>query len=136
MLRGSVLIIDHNECVSELVAQVLCEEGFLASRLVDVQPGAIQAEVERLEPDVVLLDGSDRVGYGFSWSNAAWLRERSRPIDVIMFTAHARELAEAQMGISERSKKAAFAGFLPKPFDLQVLVETVARVVENPHRAS
>jgi FixJ family two-component response regulator len=42
------------------------------------------------------------------------------------------ELAEAQIGISERSKKAAFVGFLPKPFDLQVLVETVGRVVNDP----
>ena len=36
------------------------------------------------------------------------------------------------MGVSERSKQAAFVGFLPKPFDLSFLVETVARVVENP----
>ena len=80
----------------------------------------------------MLLDGSDGVGYGYSWVNAAWMRERSRPIPVIMFTAHTGELAEAQMGVSERSKKAVFVGFLPKPFDLRVLVETVARVVEQP----
>ena len=49
-----------------------------------------------------------------------------------MFTAHTKELAEGQIRVSERSKKAAFVGFLSKPFDLQVLVETVARVVENP----
>jgi hypothetical protein len=49
-----------------------------------------------------------------------------------MFTAHARELAEAQLGASDRSKSAAFVGFLPKPFDLRILIETVARVVEEP----
>jgi CheY-like chemotaxis protein len=64
--------------------------------------------------------------------NAAWMRGRSRPIPVIMFTAHTSELAEAKLGVSERSKKAAFVGFLSKPFDLRVLVETVARIVEDP----
>ena len=63
---------------------------------------------------------------------AASMRVRSRPIPVIMFTAHTNDLAEAQMGVSERSKKAAFVGFLSKPFDLRVLVEIVARVVEDP----
>ena len=63
---------------------------------------------------------------------AAWMRERSRPIPVIMFTAHTGELAEARLGVSERSKSAAFVGFLSKPFDLRILVETVSRVVEEP----
>jgi CheY-like chemotaxis protein len=98
----------------------------------DAQSSVVRAEVTRLEPDVVLLDGTGRAGYGASWMNAAWMRERTRPIPVIMFTAHLVELAEAQIGISERSKKAAFVGFLPKPFDLQVLVETVGRVVNVP----
>jgi hypothetical protein len=53
-----------------------------------------------------------------------------------MFTAHTRELAEAQMGVSERNKNAAFVGFLPQPFDLRVSVETVARVVEEPRRVA
>ena len=79
----------------------------------DSQPAAIQAAIVGLEPDVVLLDGGDGGGYGDSWVNAAWMRERSRPIPVIMFTAHTRELAEAQLGVSERSKSAAFVGFSP-----------------------
>jgi hypothetical protein len=52
--------------------------------------------------------------------NAAWMRERTRPIPVIVFTAHLVELAESQIGISEPSKKAAFQGSLPRPFDLLV----------------
>jgi CheY-like chemotaxis protein len=131
-MRGSVLIVDDDQRVSQIVAEILRDEGFLISELGDALAAVIQTEVARLEPDVVLLDGSDGVGYGYSWVNAAWMRERSRPIPVIMFTAHTGELAEAQMGVSERSKKAVFVGFLPKPFDLRVLVETVARVVEQP----
>jgi DNA-binding response OmpR family regulator len=131
-MRGSVLIVDDDQDISKIVAEVLSEEGLQISVLCDSQPAAIHAEIARLEPDVVLLDGGGGVGYGDSWVNAAWMRERSRPIPVIMFTAHTGELAEAQLGVSDRSKSAAFLGFLPKPFDLRVLVETVARVVEDP----
>jgi CheY-like chemotaxis protein len=131
-MRGSVLIVDDDQDISNIVAEALSEEGFVIYALRDARPGAVQSEVARLEPDVVLLDGGDGRDYGYSWLNAAWMRERTRPIPVIMFTAHARELAEAQLGASERSKSAAFVGFLPKPFDLRILIETVARVVEEP----
>jgi DNA-binding NtrC family response regulator len=130
-MRGAVLIVDDDHDISRIVAEVLTEEGFDISELGDAQSSVVRAEVTRLEPDVVLLDGSGGVSYGFSWVNAAWMRERSRPIPVIMFTGHAAELAEAQVGASERSKKAAFVGFLPKPFDLAALVEIVVRVVED-----
>jgi DNA-binding response OmpR family regulator len=131
-MRGSVLIVDDDQDISKIVAEVLSEEGFVISELRDARPATIQAEIARLEPDVVLLDGGDGRDYGYSWLNAAWMRERTRPIPVIMFTARARELAEAQLGVSERSKSAAFVGFLPKPFDMRILVETVARVVDEP----
>jgi CheY-like chemotaxis protein len=107
-----VLIVDDDQDISKIVAEVLSDEGFLISELCDSQPAVIHAE--RLEPDVVLLDGGDGRGYGDSWVYAAWMRERSRPIPVIMFTAHTRELAEARLGVSERSKSAAFVGFLPQ----------------------
>ena len=131
-MRGSVLIVDDDYDISTIVAEVLTAEGFLVSELSDPHPATIQAEVARLEPDVVLLDGGAGSGYGHSWVNAAWMRERSRPIPVIMFTGHTTELAEAQIGLTERSKRAAFVGFLSKPFDLGDLVEIVSRVVEEP----
>ncbi len=135
-MRGSVLIIDDDQAISGIVAAVLSDEGFVISELRDAQPAAIQAEVARMEPDVVLLDGGDGRDYGYSWVNAAWMRERPRPVPVIMFTAHSRELVEAQVGVSERSKHAGFVGFLPKPFDLNVLVETVARAIRESYRGS
>ena len=61
-MRGSVLIVDDDQAISKIVAEVLSEEGFVISELGDAQPAVIQAEVARLEPDVVLLDGSDGAG--------------------------------------------------------------------------
>jgi CheY-like chemotaxis protein len=51
---------------------------------------------------------------------------------VIMFTAHTREFAEAQLGESERSQSAAFVGYISKPFDLNELTAIVSRAVEEP----
>ena len=92
----------------------------------------IQQEVARLEPDVVLLDGWDATGYGQSWIDAAWLHARARPIAVIMFTSHTADLQEARLGESERSQAAAFVGVVAKPFDLQEMIDIVARAVEEP----
>ena len=131
-MRGLVLVVDDDQYIARLVVEVLTEEGFAVAELVDPQPVAIRRMVARLEPDVVLLDGGDAAGYGQSWSTAAWLHARERPIGVIMFTAHARELAEAQLGASGRSQGAAFVGFVAKPFDLEVLVDTVAGAVQEP----
>jgi DNA-binding NtrC family response regulator len=131
-MRGSVLIVDCDRQVCGLVAELLTTEGFAVSQLVDRQPVSIEAEVARLEPDVVLLAGADRSGYGPAWKDAAWLHARNRPIAVIMFTAHAWDLAEAQLGESERSQRAAFDGFLAKPFELEALVNTVVDAMQQP----
>jgi DNA-binding NtrC family response regulator len=131
-MLGSVLIVDDDEDLSGLMVDALREEGFAVTALLDARPAAIQDAVGRLEPDVVLLDGWNAAGYGESWDNAAWLHERRRPIAVIMFTAHARELAEAQLGKTERSHRAAFVGFVSKPFDLQSLIDIVGRAVQEP----
>jgi DNA-binding NtrC family response regulator len=108
------------------------DEGLVVSTLLDVQLAAIQTAVARLDPGVVLLDGATSAGYGQSWCTAAWLNERDRRTRVVMFTGHARDLAEAQLGESARSRRAAFAGIVAKPFDLQMLVEVVARACQHP----
>jgi DNA-binding NtrC family response regulator len=133
-MRGSVLIIDHDQEVAGLVAEILTSAGYVVSELCSPEPGRIREEVARLEPEVVLLDSGDQTGYGRAWIDAAWLHERDRPIAVIMFTAHAWDLVEGQFGRSERSRRAAFEGFVAKPFELDELVDTVARVVLDSKR--
>ena len=131
-MSGSVLIVDDDNDISMLVADILRESGFAVTELADMSPDAIRAEVSRTEPDVVLLDGGDKVEYGQSWAHAAWLHERQRPIVVIMFTSHAKDLAEGALRETERSRRAAFVGFVNKPFDIDVLIDVVARAVHEP----
>jgi CheY-like chemotaxis protein len=131
-MPGTVIIVDDDRDVASLVAEVLRDEGFDVVELSHMPPPAMYQAVVRFEPDVVLLDGGDAAGYGQSWTDAAWLRERPRPIAVIMFTAHTTDLREAELGESERSQRAAFVGFIAKPFQLEELVDIVKRAVERP----
>ena len=51
-------------------------------------------------------------------------------------TGHVLDLAEAQLGEHHRSRRAAFEGVLSKPFDREVLVNTVDGVVEDSVRSA
>jgi DNA-binding NtrC family response regulator len=130
-MAASVLIVDDDQDVSALVADVLQDAGFRVSRLTHAQSELIRAEVGRLEPDVVLLDGSDKLDYGEAWADAAWLHERERAVAAIMFTGHAKDLEEGQQHETQRSRRAAFVGFIGKPFDLDTLVTAVRRAARD-----
>jgi len=128
--RRSVLIIDNDRDVSEIVRAVLQDEGYEVAVLSDLSADAIAAAIGIHEPDAVLLDGdSDVLGYGNSWAEAAQLSQRDRRVPVIMFTAHAPDIAEARIAETNRSRKAEFAEILAKPFDLDQLLAAVARAV-------
>jgi DNA-binding response OmpR family regulator len=126
-----VLVVDDDQHIAGLVREILEEEGWRVSVLTDTTTEPVRAAVDRLEPDCILLDGAGRGDYGPSWLDAAALRARARPIPVIMFTAAQRAADEAHAGVSARSVGAAFAAVLPKPFELETLVATVAAVLSG-----
>ena len=70
-MRGSVLIVDDDKDVSMLVGGILTDAGFAVSELTNLSLQAIHSEVTRIEPDVILLDGANKVEYGQSWADAA-----------------------------------------------------------------
>jgi FixJ family two-component response regulator len=110
-----------------LVADVLSDAGYSVAELGYSTVDAVMAYVNRLEPDVVLLDGCDRLEYGASWRVASWLHERQRPIKVIMFAVTRLILQGGRLRLTERSQRAAFIGFVSKPFDVHDLLEAVQR---------
>jgi CheY-like chemotaxis protein len=63
-MRGVVLGVDDDASVARVVAEVLRDEGLVVSWLAVPELVALQQEVDRLEPDAVLLDGGDAGGYG------------------------------------------------------------------------
>jgi DNA-binding response OmpR family regulator len=122
---GTVLLVDDDRDIAEIVMAVLDDEGFRVSILEDASPDAVRVAANRLEPDCVLLDGEGLGRYGRSWLDAAWLTERARRVPVVMFTAGKEDADEAEARISARAVAAGFSGIICKPFDLDVLVEAV-----------
>ena len=52
---------------------------------------------------------------------------RGRRVPVVMFTAHAHDVADARAGTSARAAAAEFVAVLDKPFDLDDLIDAVAK---------
>jgi DNA-binding response OmpR family regulator len=124
-----VLVVEDDRGLGDLLYAILTDEGYEIAVLSKVTADAVRVAVGQLEPDCILLDGEGAEGYGTSWEDAAWVRARARPIPTIMFTAHEKAVKEAREGISDRAQQAGFAGILPKPFNVDELVEMVARVI-------
>lgn len=123
--QARILCVDDDRDIAEILLAILSDEGYEVSFLYDTSNDALPRAVGRLEPDVVLLDSSSSIEYGEGWQLAASLGDRRRPIPVVMFTAHARDAAEARAGTSQRSRDARFAAIVPKPFDLDELLAAV-----------
>jgi CheY-like chemotaxis protein len=127
--RPSVLCVDDDRDIAEIVQAILSDEGYAVSCLYHIQADALARLVGQLEPDCVLLDSTDPSGYRPAWLDAAALAQRRRRVPVIMFTAHARDAAEARAGTSARAQAAEFAAVLSKPFGLDELLEAVAGAI-------
>ena len=122
----SVLCVDDDRDVAEVVQAVLTDEGYEVSCLYELTDDALFRAAGRLEPDVVLLDSTSATDYAGAWDLAADLHRRSRPVPVVMFTAHVGAADEAEEGRSPRATLAAFAAIVRKPFDLDELIAAVA----------
>ena len=122
----TVLCVDDDRDVTELIEAILGDQGYRVVTLTDYDENSLLREIGRVEPDVLLLDSASPGGYGQSWATAATIAERSRPVSVVMFTAHSRDLEEAVEGTSERATAAGFASVVPKPFHLDELVAAIA----------
>lgn len=129
-----VLVVDDDLDIARLVEAVLMDEGIRVAQLHAVTPESLARVVGQLEPDCVLLDGQSDIEFGGSWQLAEMLAVRGRPVPVVMFTGHQADVREAQAGETPRSRAAALAGVLSKPFDLDELVDAVARATGRSHR--
>lgn len=131
---GTVLIVDDDRDIAEVVRALLIDEGLTVSVMRSNDTNAIRTAVNQLEPDCVLLDGETPGGYGRSWEEAAWMASRARRVPVIMFSAGGQDIAEAQRRETERAIAASFAGVVGKPFDLDDLATAVHKAIGTSER--
>ena len=122
---ASVLCVDDDRDVAEVVQAILEDEGYAVSCLYELADDALLRAVGRLEPDVILLDSASALDYGDSWKLAAAITHRRRNVPLVMFTAHSADVAEASTG-SARAQAAGFAAIVLKPFHLDELITAVA----------
>ena len=127
-----VLIVEDTVELAELLQSLLVEEGYQVATLANVEAAATRRAVAQFAPDCVVLDSSGHAEYGESWTIAAWLRHRARPVPTVMLTAHLTAVREAQSGVTERSRAAAFFAAIAKPFDLDEVLTAVGRAVAQP----
>jgi DNA-binding response OmpR family regulator len=113
--EGSVLVVEDDHDLRELVAEFLADCGYDVETAADGAEGL--AAIDRAPPALVLLDmrmpGLD--GRGF----ARGLRERGLATPIVVMTAEPYASWAEEVGA---------VGRLVKPFDLRQLQATVARL--------
>ena len=133
--QPTVLVVEDDPVLRGLVVTLLGDVGYHTVSI--AEHGRIAAAVERWKPSCVLLDGElDSAGARRSWADALAIRAEHPSLPVLLFTGDGEVIDEARAGTSERSRAAAFAGVVRKPFAIDELLATLANVVDTPHPAS
>jgi len=121
MAGGRVLVVDDDESIRELVNMALSDEGY---EVVMAAEGSLALELIRTRPpDLILLDMRmpDMDGGEFA---EAYRQLPGQRAPLIVLTA-ARDAAD-------RAAQLEADAFLPKPFDLQALLDVVGRLAGGP----
>ena len=117
----TILVVDDEPVLRTIVREILHEEGYA---VIEAADGRVMLEImARERPDLVLMDvmmpGID--------GREAYQQLRSQPehrdVPVVMMSA----------GVRPTRLDPSLAGFMAKPFDLNQLVELVARLIGHPH---
>ncbi len=117
-----VVVIDDERPIRDLISSLLAEEGYPVRTYSSAVAALNDITSGRVQPDVVLLDMRMPGMDGPQFAEA--LRSHSGDIPIVVMTAarDARQWAEAIDA----------AGYLPKPFDIDWLIETLEGVIGPP----
>ena len=114
-VRQTVLLVEDDAALSKMVSGLIAEAGYQPITIGD--HAQIAPAVERWKPRCVILDGAvPTTGEGRSWNDAIAIRRANPTIPVLLFSADAAAVAEANAGTSRRSRAAGFVGVVAKPF--------------------
>jgi DNA-binding NtrC family response regulator len=120
MKEKKLLIIDDNPAILNSLKLLLKPE--YESLKAISNPNQLYSELEKNEPDVVLLDMNFRAGVNTGNEGIFWLREikkRTPMVEVVMITAY------GDIELAVRSLKEGAADFVLKPWDNEKLKATL-----------
>jgi CheY-like chemotaxis protein len=115
-----VLVVDDEMVIAEAVAAVLRDEGYDVATAANGQEGLARAAAAK--PDLVLVDMMMPVMDGEEMSRRLQEDPETRHIPIVVMSAVHRSLRDLTFD---------HAAFLPKPFDLDTLLETIAEALKR-----
>jgi two-component system chemotaxis response regulator CheY len=115
--NGPILVVDDDEVIVGFVAMALKDEGY---EVLKAANGAAALALTRVhQPGMILLDMKMPVMDGWAFARAYSEQPKSSAPIVVMTAA-----ADA----AQRAADVGAAAFLPKPFELDALLELVERM--------
>jgi len=127
--QGKILIVDDNEDI--LFALNLLLQTHVEKVKVTTKPERIEHFMETFEPDVILLDmnfnkDADSGQEGLQWLQK--IKQINSDMVVIFITAY------AEMQLAVEAIKMGATDFIPKPWEREKLLATIASAVELSHK--
>jgi len=119
--RGSVLIVEDDESLRTIVGRHLRGQGFTTAEAASAEE-ATAAMTDGLRPDVVLLDINLPTDTGWDLLRGPSLSGAGSPAVVI---------TSAGAVSPKRLVEFRCAGWLPKPFPMETLVDTLDRLISK-----
>ena len=117
--RRIVLVIDDDEDLRESVCELLEEDGYRAISVSDGRTALDWLRAGDTKPQVILLDLMMPGMNGFQFREEQVKDAEAATVPVVLTSAHAKLQHEtAALGV---------AGYLEKPIDVQLLLDTVER---------
>lgn len=113
-----ILVIDDDASICDLIAEILGEEGYEVTSTRD--PGRALKMIEQRPPALILLDLSVADQHAEELV-AAIRRLPGQTVSIIVVSGHTN--------VGQRAEEVGANGYLPKPFDVPILVDTVQAIL-------
>ncbi len=120
-MNKRILVLDDNHDILDVVSEVLAYEGFEVTCI--SQAARLDDAISKLKPDLILLDYKLMDGNGADICSKLKGAETTREIPIIIFSAYINK--------SEVFTALNCEAVLPKPFDIDNLVETINRILDT-----
>jgi two-component system, OmpR family, response regulator MprA len=120
-----ILVVEDETAIRELIADFLELEGYQVEQA--AHGGQALAIVERVRPDLVVLDLMMPVMDGWTFARECYALSPANVIPMLVMSA-SHDLARS----AEQLRPYGVRAVMPKPFDLDVLLAAVNRLAHRP----